>query len=67
MATTLPAGMTEDDVARAIDAFADALGADAVITDREELLEFRDPYAYRESDEWDASAAVCPTSTEQVQ
>ena len=67
MATVLPAGMTEDDVAKAIDAFKDALGDDAVITATDELLEFRDPYAYRESDEWDASAAVCPTSTEQVQ
>ena len=67
MATTLPTGLTEDDVERAIDAFAHALGADAVTTDSDELREFRDPYAYRESDEWDASAAVAPTSTEQVQ
>jgi 4-cresol dehydrogenase (hydroxylating) len=67
VAITLPTGMTEDDVARAIDAFADALGADAVTTDTEALREFRDPYAYRESDEWDASAAVAPTTTEAVQ
>jgi FAD/FMN-containing dehydrogenase len=67
VATVLPAGISEDAVTRAIDAFVDALGADAVITDPGELREFRDPYAYRESDEWDASAAVMPTTTEQVQ
>ncbi len=67
MATVLPAGVSEHDVARAIDAFVDVLGADAVITDADALLEFRDPYAYKKSDEWDAAAAVCPTTTEQVQ
>ncbi len=67
MATVLPAGMSESDVSKAIDAFVDALGAENVITDSDALLEFRDPYAYRQSDEWDASAAVMPTTTEQVQ
>ena len=67
MATVLPAGVSEHDVTRAIDAFVDVLGADAVITDADALLEFRDPYAYKKSDEWDAAAAVGPTTTEQVQ
>jgi FAD/FMN-containing dehydrogenase len=67
VATVLPAGVSESDVTKAIEAFADALGADAVMTDPEALREFRDPYAYKQSDEWDASAAVSPTTTEQVQ
>jgi 4-cresol dehydrogenase (hydroxylating) len=67
VATVLPAGISEDDVTRAIDAFVDALGAGSVLTDPVALREFRDPYAYRESDEWDAAAAVMPTTTEQVQ
>jgi FAD/FMN-containing dehydrogenase len=52
---------------RALDAFAAALGDDAVVADREALLEFRDPYTYRGSDEFDASAMVMPTTVEQVQ
>ena len=67
MATVLPAGVSEGDVEKAIEAFVDVLGADAVMTDTEALREFRDPYAYKQSDEWDASAAVSPTTTEQVQ
>jgi 4-cresol dehydrogenase (hydroxylating) len=67
VATVLPAGLSESDVTRAIDALVEALGADNVITDTEALREFRDPYAYRESDEWDASAAVTPTTTEEIQ
>jgi FAD/FMN-containing dehydrogenase len=63
----LPAGVSERDVTGAIEAFVDVLDADAVVTDPDALREFRDPYAYRESDEWDASAAVAPTTTEQVQ
>jgi 4-cresol dehydrogenase (hydroxylating) len=67
VATVLPAGVSEGDVEKAIEAFVDLLGADAVMTDTEALREFRDPYAYKQSDEWDASAAVSPTTTEQVQ
>ena len=37
MATVLPAGVSESDVTRAIDAFTDVLGADAVITDPDAL------------------------------
>jgi FAD/FMN-containing dehydrogenase len=67
VATVLPAGLSEGDITRAIEAFTDALGADRVLTDSEALREFRDPYAYKQSDEWDASAAVSPTTTEEVQ
>ncbi|GAB3618381.1 hypothetical protein GCM10027416_29380 [Okibacterium endophyticum] len=47
--------------------FADALGADAVITNPDALREYRDPYSYRESADFDAAAVVLPTTTEQVQ
>jgi 4-cresol dehydrogenase (hydroxylating) len=59
--------LSEGDVTRAIEAFTDALGADKVLTDTDALREFRDPYAYKGSDEWDASAAVSPTTAEEVQ
>lgn len=65
--TTVPQGTTAAALDKALDAFAAELGTEAVIREPAELREFRDPYTYRESDEFDASAAVLPTSTEQVQ
>lgn len=67
MTTTVPEGTTSAALERAIEAFVAELGPDAVISDPNALRGFRDPYTYRESDEFDASAAVMPTSTEQVQ
>jgi 4-cresol dehydrogenase (hydroxylating) len=51
----------------AVEAFIAALGDDAVVTDPEAVREFRDPFAYRGSDAWDASAVVMPTTTDEVQ
>ena len=67
MAVALPPGTSETMMERAIQAFVEALGSDGVLTSEEDLREFRDPYAYRGSDESAASAAVMPTSVEQVQ
>jgi FAD/FMN-containing dehydrogenase len=54
-------------MARALDAFAGALGAGAVLTSEQELREFRDPYAYVGWDEFTAGAVVMPSSVEDVQ
>jgi 4-cresol dehydrogenase (hydroxylating) len=62
--TNLPLDSSVED---AVAAFIDVLGADAVVTDPDALREYRDPYTYRESDVWDASAAVMPETVEQVQ
>jgi 4-cresol dehydrogenase (hydroxylating) len=43
------------------------LGEDGVVTDPTALLEYRDPYSFRETTEFDAAAVVLPTTTEQVQ
>ena len=51
----------------ALEAFADAVGPDAVLTSDEELREFRDPFAYESWDDYTASAVVMPTTVEQVQ
>nr|WP_181035800.1 FAD-binding oxidoreductase [Clavibacter michiganensis] len=66
MSITEPTARPIGDIDRALAAFTILLGEDAVITDPQELLAFRDPFTYRESDQWDASACVMPTSTEQV-
>jgi FAD/FMN-containing dehydrogenase len=65
--TTLPAGLSRPEFDRLIAAFVDALGVESVIADATRLREYRDPYTYRESDEFDAAAVVTPTTTEQVQ
>ena len=67
MSAVVPPGVSAHTLSEAIAALADALGAGAVVTDHDELLGFRDPYTYRESGEFDASAMVMPASTEQVQ
>jgi 4-cresol dehydrogenase (hydroxylating) len=51
----------------AVKAFIQALGADSVITSEEELIEYRDPYDYKGSDEYTGSAVVTPRSVEDVQ
>ena len=60
MSTTLPR-------AEAIEAFAGVVGPDAVLTEDEQLREFRDPFAYEGWDDYTASAVVMPTEVEQVQ
>ena len=55
------------DVELALDRIAEAIGTEKVLTDIAAVREFRDPYSYRESSDWDASAVVSPTTTEEVQ
>ena len=47
MATALTPHLSEETLPLALEAFPAALGADAVLTDDDELREFRDPFAYR--------------------
>jgi len=61
---TLPRDAAIDD---ALTDFIAVLGRDSVVTDPAAVREFRDPYTFRGSDEWDASAVVMPESVEQVQ
>src|SRR4051812_31485297 len=65
--TPLPPGVTHDQLAKAVDAFASELGADKVLTSDEDRREFRDPFAYETWDDYGASAIVMPTSVEEVQ
>ena len=67
MTTAVPAGTTPAGLDRALSAFTAELGAGAVVTDPAGLREYRDPYTYRESGEFDAAAALTPASTGQVQ
>jgi 4-cresol dehydrogenase (hydroxylating) len=67
MTQNLPPGVSERDFGRALDAFAEALGPDRVLTSEEDLREFRDPFAYATWDEYTASAVVMPETVDEVQ
>ncbi len=67
MRTTAHPPVAADDIEKLRSALVAALGAEAVTDDADALVEFRDPYWVRGSDDFDASLAVAPTSTEQVQ
>jgi 4-cresol dehydrogenase (hydroxylating) len=67
MTRTLPAGMAETEFDTALAELRAALGDERVITQEADLREYRDPYSYRYSSEFDASAVVTPVTTEQVQ
>jgi 4-cresol dehydrogenase (hydroxylating) len=64
MSTVERPAVATDDIERAREALVSALGATAVTDDTEE---FRDPYWIRGNSDFDASLAVSPTTTEQVQ
>ncbi|GAA4543931.1 FAD-binding oxidoreductase [Pseudonocardia xishanensis] len=67
MTSTLPPHLGASALDRALAAFVGELGPESVVSEPEELRAYRDPYTYSESDEFDASAVVMPTTTEQVQ
>ena len=54
-------------VERAIAALTSELGADAVSAGEQDVREYRDPYDYKGSDRYTASAVVTPRTVEQVQ
>ena len=66
---TLPPDVSEADFAAAIQKFENILGPDRVYTGPEDVALYRDAYSplWGESDERLASAAVAPTTVEEVQ
>ena len=65
----LPPGLTDRQFARALDAFAAAVGSEWVFSADEDMALYRDAYSpfWGEDEERMASAAVAPDSVEQVQ
>ncbi|HEX5047280.1 MAG TPA: FAD-binding oxidoreductase [Gammaproteobacteria bacterium] len=64
-----PPGVSERDFSQALQEFANAIGRDSVFTSDEDLKLYRDAYSpfVGEPEDRVASAAVAPSSTEQVQ
>lgn len=68
MARKLPPGVDSGDFKRALDGFAGVVGKQWVIADEEAgLNSYRDPFAIVDDDRFEPSAAVAPSSVEQVQ
>lgn len=65
----VPPGVSESDFAAVLDAFRDAVGADWVFTSAEDIALYRDAYSpyWGETEERVASAAVAPSTVEEVQ
>jgi len=64
---TLTTRLDESSVSAAVVALTEALGDDNVITSAGELLDYRDPYDYKGSDEHTGAAVVTPEKVEDVQ
>ena len=64
---TLTTRLDESSVSAAVVALTEALGDDNVITSPGELLDYRDPYDYKGSDEHTGAAVVTPEKVEDVQ
>lgn len=67
MTSVVPADVSAGDLARALDEFAAAVGAEHVLTDDADLRAFRDPFAFETWDDYTASAIVMPETVEEVQ
>ncbi|MGN6872106.1 MAG: FAD-binding oxidoreductase, partial [Solirubrobacteraceae bacterium] len=63
MSIALPPEVSE----RALRAFRDVVGADHVLTDPDQMREFRDPFWHLDWDDYEARAVVQPASVEEIQ
>ena len=67
MTSLLTPQLSEEALTAALDAFRSALGSDAVLSDEDELREFRDPFAFATWDDYTASAVLMPQTVEEIQ
>jgi 4-cresol dehydrogenase (hydroxylating) len=63
----LPPNVSERNLTEALDAFSRVVGSEHVLTTEDDMLEFRDPFWYRDWDDYDAAAVVQPQSVEEIQ
>ncbi len=67
MTSLLTPQLSEEALTSALDAFRSAIGSDAVLSDEDELREFRDPFAFATWDDYTASAVLMPETVEEIQ
>jgi 4-cresol dehydrogenase (hydroxylating) len=63
----LPPNVSEQNLAKALEAFASVVGAEHVLTSDEDKAEFRDPFWHASWDDYEAAAVVQPASVEEIQ
>jgi 4-cresol dehydrogenase (hydroxylating) len=67
MANVAAPAVSEQALSSALDEFADALGAERVLSAEAQLRAFRDPFQFESWDEYTASAVLQPTTVEEIQ
>jgi 4-cresol dehydrogenase (hydroxylating) flavoprotein subunit len=67
VATIVPSPVSEHDLSAALSEFVAALGSERVVSDQDELREWRDPFQHASWDEYVPSAVVMPETVEEVQ
>lgn len=67
MAAVAPSGTSQEAMEQALDRLVAALGPDAVLTEEQQLTEFRDPFTWAGWNDHRAAAVVLPATVEQVQ
>jgi 4-cresol dehydrogenase (hydroxylating) len=63
----LPPNVSEQNLSKALDAFVAAIGSEYVLTDDEEKAEFRDPFWFKDWDDYEAAAVLLPETVEEIQ
>jgi 4-cresol dehydrogenase (hydroxylating) len=64
---TLPPDLSESALSAALDEFRAVVGAGHVLTSEEDLVEYRDPFWFKDWDDYEASAVVQPATVEEIQ
>ncbi len=67
MTSVLSPQVSETALARAVERFAGVLGSERVLTDPEDLREYRDPFEPPTWEDYTASAVVMPETVEEIQ
>jgi 4-cresol dehydrogenase (hydroxylating) len=67
MSIVLPPEVSERSLERAVQAFREVVGSEHVLTDPDQMREFRDPFWHADWDTYEACAVVQPASVEEIQ
>ena len=67
MTITLPPDLSESTLSAALDELRAVVGAEHVLTSEEDMAEYRDPFWFKDWDDYEASAVVQPETVEEIQ
>jgi 4-cresol dehydrogenase (hydroxylating) len=63
----LPPNVSEQNLAKALEAFAAAIGSEHVLTSDEDKTEYRDPFWFKGWDDYEAAAVLQPATVGEIQ